>query len=224
MLLTLPQVLEPALLDRIRARLDELPHVAGKRSAGLDAVRVKNNLEADPADPRIAELNRWVLLPLYRHPEFQAAALPRRLSGAFFAQYQPGMEYGLHVDDPVMGPEGAQYRTDISITVFLNSAADYTGGELEIETTFGPQQVKLNAGDVVIYPSSSLHRVKPVQQGLRQVAVAWAESMVRDPEQRQLLYQLHQLETQLRNTDPDAPTTRQAAQIRANLTRRWASV
>ena len=224
MLITLPNVLDVATLQRVQELLAELPFVDGRASAGGDARRVKNNQEADPADQRMKALNRLVLLPLYRHPLFQAAAMPKRLSGAFFARYQPGMSYGTHVDDPVMGPEGGRYRSDVSMTVFLNPAAAYDGGELVVETEYGEQRVRLEAGDAVVYPSSSLHRVDPVTRGERLVAVAWAESMVREPERRRLLFELHQIEEELRRTAPDAPITRKAGRARANLMRMWAEV
>ena len=224
MLISLSGVLGPDDLQRVRELLASAPFVDGRASAGGDARRVKDNEEVDPSDQRVAALNRLVLLPLYRHPVFQAAALPRRLSGAFFARYQPGMQYGSHVDDPVMGPEGGRYRSDVSVTVFLNPAHSYEGGELVIETEYGEQRVKLEAGDAVIYPSSSLHRVDPVSRGERLVAVAWAESMVREPERRRLLLDLYQIEEELRGIDPDAPITRNAGRARANLMRMWADV
>lgn len=224
MLITLPGVLDADSLQRVRELLAGVPFVDGRASAGGDARRVKNNEEVDPADQRVATLNRLVLLPLYRHPAFQAAAMPRRLSGAFFARYQPGMQYGSHVDDPVMGPEGGRYRSDVSMTVFLNPSDRYDGGELVIETEYGEQRVKLEAGDAVIYPSSSLHRVDPVTRGERMVAVAWAESMVREPERRRLLFELQQIEEQLRASDPDADVTRKTGRVRANLMRMWADV
>ncbi len=224
MLITLSQVLDAAALKQLHDVLTEVPYVDGRASAGGDARRVKNNEEADPADRRMQTLNRLVLLPLYRHPVFQAAAMPKRLSGAFFARYQPGMVYGPHVDDPVMGPEGGRYRSDVSMTVFLNAPEAYDGGELVIETEYGEQQVKLPAGDAVLYPSSSLHRVAPVSRGERCVAVAWAESMVREPERRRLLFDLHGIEAQLRTADPDADVTRQTGRVRANLMRMWADV
>lgn len=224
MLITLPGVLDADTLQRVRELLAGVPFVDGRASAGGDARRVKNNEEVDPADQRVAALNRLVLLPLYRHPAFQAAAMPRRLSGAFFARYQPGMQYGSHVDDPVMGPEGGRYRSDVSMTVFLNPSARYDGGELVIETEYGEQRVKLEAGDAVIYPSSSLHRVDPVTRGERMVAVAWVESMVREPERRRLLFELQQIEEQLRASDPDADVTRKTGRVRANLMRMWADV
>lgn len=224
MLLTLPDLLEPAQLDEIRRLLADAPFVDGRYSAGEDARRVKYNEEVRPDDARVAALNRLVLMPLYRNPAFQAAALPRRLSGAFFARYRPDMHYGAHVDDPVMGPEGGRYRTDVSITVFLDGPETYQGGELVVETAFGEQQVKLPAGHAVIYPSSSLHRVAPVTRGERLVAVAWAESMVRDPARRQILYELHQVHECLRNRDPDSDEARRTGHVRANLMRMWAEV
>jgi PKHD-type hydroxylase len=224
MLITLPQILDAEALGRVRGLLAQLPFVDGRASAGGDARRVKNNEEADPADQRVAALNRLVLLPLYRNPVFQAAAMPKRLSGAFFARYQPGMSYGPHVDDPVMGPEGGRYRSDVSMTVFLNPADAYDGGELVVETEYGEQRVKLGAGDAVIYPSSSLHRVDPVTRGERLVAVAWAESMVREGDRRRLLFDLYQVEEELRNADPDAGVTRRTGRVRANLMRMWAEV
>jgi PKHD-type hydroxylase len=224
MLLTIPELLNASQLEEIHRLLADAPFTDGRYSAGEDARRVKRNEELDPGDARVTALNRLLLMPLYRHTSFQAAALPRRLSGAFFARYQPGMHYGAHVDDPVMGPEGGRYRADISVTVFLNAPDSYEGGELVVETAFGKQSVKLPAGHAVIYPSSSLHHVSPVTRGQRLVAVAWAESMVRDPAQRQILYELHRVHESLRERDPEGEATGRTAQVRANLMRMWAEV
>ncbi|OOG22474.1 Fe2+-dependent dioxygenase [Thioalkalivibrio denitrificans] len=224
MLLTIPDLLDAAQLDEIRRLLADAPFVDGGYSAGADARQVKHNQEVDPGDARVAALNRLVLMPLYRHPEFQGAALPSRLSGAFFARYQPGMRYGSHVDDPVMGPEGGRYRTDVSVTVFLGDPGDYDGGELVVETEFGEQAVKLPAGHAVLYPSSSLHRVAPVTRGQRLVAVAWAQSMVRDPARRRILYDLYRVHEDLRKQAPEGEATRRTGHVRANLMRMWAEV
>lgn len=224
MLIKLPRLLDAEALRRVHELLARAPFVDGRLSAGGDARRVKHNQEVDPADQRVSLLNRLILLPLYRDSVFQAAVMPKRLSGAFFARYQPGMQYGLHVDDPVMGPENGRYRSDVSMTVFLSPVDGYVGGELVIETEYGEQRVKLDAGDAVIYPSSSLHRVDAVTGGERLVAVAWAESMVRSPEQRRLLFELQQVEDALRGTDPDAEVTRRIGRVRANLMRMWAEV
>jgi PKHD-type hydroxylase len=224
MLLTIPELLNASQLEEIHRLLADAPFTDGRFSAGEDARRVKHNEEVSPGDARVAALNRLVLMPLYRHATFQAAALPRRLSGAFFARYQPGMHYGAHVDDPVMGPENGRYRTDVSITVFLTPPESYDGGELVVETAFGEQAVRLPAGHAVIYPSSSLHRVPPVTRGERLVAVAWAQSMVRDPARRQILYDLHLVHERLRNRDADSDEARRIGHVRANLMRMWAEV
>lgn len=225
MLLAITEVLDSSTLTGILHLLQSMPLRDGRLSAGSFAGSVKNNREADPEHPQLDLLNRKVLLPLYRHSQFQAAVLPRRLSGAFFAQYTEGMAYGHHVDDPIMGPEGARYRSDVSITVFLNSPAEYDGGELLIDTAFGSQSVKLEAGDAILYPASSLHQVTPVTRGERWVAVAWAESMVRDPAQREMLYDLSLVEQALRSAaDSSQDTVARLHRVQANLLRRWAVV
>lgn len=224
MLLIIPELLNVSRLVEIHRLLDSASFTDGRHSAGEDARRVKHNEEIGPDDTRVAQLNRLVLMPLYHHATFQAAALPRRLSGAFFARYTPGMHYGAHVDDPVMGPDSGRYRADVSITVFLSEPDTYDGGELMVVTPFGEQSIKLPAGEAVIYPSSSLHRIAPVSRGQRLVAVAWAESMVRDPAQRQILYELHQVHESLREREPDGEAARRTGQVRANLMRMWADV
>lgn len=222
MLLTIPAVLDTATLTRVNALLDRAPFEDGRASAGAEAARVKHNEEVPPQEALTRVLNEQVLRPLYAHPVFQAAALPARLSGAFFARYRPGMAYGAHVDDPIMGPDGGRYRTDVSITVFLAGPDAYDGGELVIETEHGEQRCKGEAGSALIYPSGSLHRVAPVTRGERRVAVAWAQSLVRGAEQRRLLYELHTAVEALRAALPEAQVTRQLRHVHINLVRLWA--
>jgi PKHD-type hydroxylase len=133
------------------------------------------------------------------------------------------MSYGEHVDDPVMG-EGALYRSDVSVTIFLNDPAEYDGGELIITTAFGEQPVKLAAGDAVLYPSSSVHRVAEITRGERLVAVSWIQSMVRNPEQRALLHELNQARETLLSEQPDSEETRRVNQSYINLVRMWSEV
>ena len=133
------------------------------------------------------------------------------------------MEYGLHVDDPVMG-QPDRYRSDIAITIFLNSPQDYEGGELSVYTNFGPRQIKLEAGDGVMYPASSLHQVKAVISGERLVAVTWMQSMVRQAERRELLYQLYLALQDLRTNSPQSASTHKIEQSYVNLVRMWSEV
>ena len=133
------------------------------------------------------------------------------------------MSYGDHVDDPVMG-QGELYRSDLSVTVFLSDPGDYDGGELVIETAFGEQRVKLAAGDAVLYPSSSVHRVAEVTRGERLVAVSWIQSLVRDPDKRALLHELNQARETLLRKQPDAAETRQVNHSYINLVRMWSEI
>jgi PKHD-type hydroxylase len=223
MLLRIPAVLDAEALEAVRVLLARGRFVDGKLSAGEAAKRVKRNEEMDSRDPSWEELNRRVMLPLTRHPVFQAAVLPLKVATPFYARYTTGMGYGDHIDDPVMGP-GPRYRSDVAITVFLNEPDAYAGGELTVRTPFGEQIVKLAAGDAVLYPASSLHRVAPVTAGERLVAVIWAQSMVRDPARRELLYELSLARERMLRERPEAEETRQVDHAYVNLVRMWAEV
>jgi PKHD-type hydroxylase len=195
----------------------------GRGSAGMVARRVKLNEELALDPGRMNELNSLVMGNLVRHPVFRSAAMPRKTATPYYARYTPGMAYGSHVDDPIMG-QGGLYRSDVSVTVFLNDPQDYDGGELCIQTPFGEQQVKLPGGDAVIYPSSSMHRVAEVTRGERLVAVSWVQSLVREPERRALLHELNQAREILLQERPDAPATAQVNQAYINLVRMWSDV
>ena len=224
MLMTIPDLLNQQALTEIRQLLDGAEFTDGKLSAGRDAQRVKNNEELKTDAPQMRRLNELALGALYQHPTFQAAAMPLKMSAAFFARYQPGQTYGQHVDDAVMGPQGGQYRTDVSSTIFLSSPDEYDGGELIIETETGEQTFKLPAGHAVFYPSGSLHRVAEVTAGERLVAVSWTQSMVRDPQQRALLYDLYIVKESLLNINPDAEASARANRAYINLFRQWAEL
>lgn len=223
MLVEIPQVLAGEQLVLVRRMLANAPFIDGRRSAGLAAQRVKDNMELDPKASEAAKLNQLVLGSLYQNSLFKSAALPHRISGAFFARYQEGMSYGDHIDDPVMG-EKTRYRSDIAVTVFLSEPDSYRGGELLIRTSFGTKEVKLAAGDAVIYPASSLHQVKQITEGERLVAVAWVQSLVRDPAKRELLYDLDLARQSLRRVTPDALVTAKVDSVFVNLVRMWAEV
>lgn len=223
MLHRVPAVLDEQDLARVRRLLEGAPFVDGRLSAGEAARRVKSNEEVAGDAAQLAQLNHLVMGRLVRHPLYQRAALPLRVATPFYARYGPGMRYGDHVDDPVMGA-GDRYRSDVSITVFLNDPGDYDGGELVVQTSFGESAVKLAAGDAVLYPSSSRHRVAEVTRGSRLVAVTWVQSMVRSPERRDLLFQLSEARETLLARAPEAPETRQVDQAYVNLLRMWAEV
>jgi len=224
MMITIPSVLSPPQLQRVRDMLRSAPFVDGKLSAGSAASRVKNNQEVARNAPELEALNDVVMNALVRHPVYRAAALPLRVATPYYARYTPGMTYGEHVDDPIMGVDGMPYRCDIAITLFLSNAGDYDGGELAVRTAFGIQQVKLAAGDAILYPASSLHHVTPVTRGERLVAVTWLQSAVRDPAQRELLYELHLAREKLLLAAPDALETAQVNRSYVNLVRMWSEV
>lgn len=224
MLMTIPDLLDAGQLEEIRMLLNDARFIDGRLSAGRDAQRVKNNEELVSDGVLASKLERMVLGRLYQHVTFQAAVIPLKLSSAFFSRYEVGQFYGWHVDDAIMGALGGQYRTDVSITVFLTDPDDYGGGELLIETEYGERQIKLAAGHAVLYPSGSLHSVAKVTFGQRLVAVAWAQSMVRDPQQRALLYDLYLVKETLQNINPDAEATARANRSYINLVRQWSEL
>lgn len=223
MLLHIPAVLTAAQLDQARGILSGARFVDGRLSAGMAARRVKNNEEVAAEAKELNQLNNIVMGSLVQSPTYQGAALPLKVAAPFYARYGAGKSYGNHVDDPVMGGAN-RYRSDISITVFLSGPEDYEGGELVIRTAFGDRRVKLPAGDAVMYPSSSLHRVAEVTRGERLVAVTWVQSMVRDPARRELLYELHQAREKLLREAPGADETSRVDTVYVNLIRMWAEV
>ena len=223
MLTTLPHLLGPAQLAEIDTLLRAAPFVDGKLSAGMAAERVKNNEELDARSELVEKLNKLVMGHLLRHPIYRLAALPRHVASPFYARYRAGMAYGEHIDDPVMGGN-TPYRSDLSITVFLNPPQEYDGGELVIQTSFGEQSVKLPAGHAVLYPSSSRHRVSEVTRGERRVAVTWVQSLVRDPSRRQLLFELGKAREKMLRKQPDNKETTQVDYAYVNLVRMWAEV
>lgn len=224
MLLKIPGVLDADKLANIRAVLEKVEFVDGKFSAGKFAAPEKHNLEMKQGTRQAEYLDHLLMGSLAEHPLFRSAALPYRVAQPVFARYLPGMRYGDHVDDPIMGSGPAKFRTDVSLTVFLNEPDDYAGGELIIHTTFGEQAVKLAAGAAVLYPASSVHRVAEVTRGERLVGIVWLQSLVRDPAQRELLFELDQARTHLRETQPESVATRQVDRAYVNLVRRWSEV
>ena len=224
MLLHIPGIIAPDQLPIVIAALNQAHFIDGKLSAGQAARQVKNNEELDQRDEIATHLSKIVIGSLYHNPVFRSAALPQRISTPYFARYTQGMAYGDHIDDPVMGSGGERYRSDIAITVFLSEPDSYQGGELVINTSFGTRAVKLPAGDAVIYPASSLHHVAEVKSGMRLVAVAWAQSLVRDPARRELLHELNQAREKLLSQAPGTAESAQVDHSYVNLVRMWSEV
>jgi len=223
MLLRIQNLIPTGKLAVARGLLERARFVDGRLSAGREAAMVKHNEELPADSPDMARLNNIVMGALLTHPTYRYGVLPHRIAAPFYARYTPGMRYGSHVDDPVMGSPD-HYRTDVSITVFLNQPDEYEGGELVISTAYGEISHKLPAGDAVLYPSGSLHHVAEVTRGERLVAVTWAQSMVRDPAQRELLWNLGQARDALIEREPESETTQRVSTSYINLLRMWAEL
>jgi PKHD-type hydroxylase len=225
MLLKIPQILDTAGVARARQLLAAAPWADGRTTAGRQAAQVKNNEQLQPGSEPHRELQALVLQALEKHPQFFSATLPKRVLPPLFNRYAGAANaYGSHVDQAVRYlPGGVQrVRTDISCTLFLSDPASYDGGELVIEHSFGEQRVKLAAGDLVVYPGTSVHRVEPVTRGERLASFFWIESMVRADEQRRLLYEMDMGLMKLRGELGETPELVQLTGTYHNLLRMWA--
>ena len=228
MLLHVPQVLDAQELARVRQALETADWTDGRETVGAQGAEVKRNQQLADASPLKAELGRLVLAALERNPLYFAAALPLRVLPPRFNRYTGGGEYGFHVDGAVMisssGPERLQVRSDVSCTLFLCEPDEYDGGELVISDTYGEHEVKLPAGDMILYPSSSLHRVLPVTRGARLASFFWVQSMVRDDGRRRLLLEMDTAIQSLRQGQADPGAVLQLTGVYHNLLRQWAEV
>lgn len=221
MLVCIPDVLSPGEVKRVREWMDAAEFVDGKTTAGFRAKRVKKNEQVGRNLPERDEIDKIVLDGLRNNREFDRVVMPRKIQKPLLSRYKVDMEYGLHVDDALMGKDG-QFRTDVSVTVFLNQPYDYEGGELEIHSPFGIDGHRAPAGAAIVYPSSTLHRVTPVTKGERLAAVTWVQSKIRDPFQREVLHDLDRVRRKLSDTQKDAEETDLAFKTYANLLRIWA--
>jgi PKHD-type hydroxylase len=224
MLIEIRSLINEAQIQKIQEVLDRSQFVDGRQTAGKAAARVKNNMESALSPDGQQLLNRILMASLGNNQQFKSFALPNRMADFIFSRYENGMTYGDHVDDPIMGGAGGRFRTDVSMTVFLNNPQDYEGGELTVRTPYGDKQVKLSAGDAVVYPSASVHQVAPVTKGRRDVALTWIQSFVRDAAQRELLYELDQAREGLLDEDSTSERAKQVDRCYANLLRMWADV
>ncbi len=225
MLLHIPNVLSADELRALRQRLDTADWTDGRETVGAQGAQVKRNEQLPDASPLKAELGAVVQGALQRNPLFFAAALPLRILPPRFNRYQGGGTYGFHVDGAVMANGGHRHlRSDVSCTLFLSAPDEYAGGELVVSDTYGEHEVKLPAGDLIVYPSSSLHQVNPVTRGARLASFFWVQSMVRDDAQRRLLWETDTALERLRQSGADAAAVLQLTNVYHNLLRRWSQV
>lgn len=226
MLLHIPNVLTPEQIAHFRARLDAADWADGRVTAGHQSGKVKDNGQLREDDPVARELGAIVVAAVSRNSTFFSAALPRHVYPPLFNRYAGGQSFGTHVDNAIRYDRSAgdarPVRTDVSSTLFLSAPDEYDGGELVIEDTYGRQSVKLPAGDLVLYPGASLHRVMPVTHGARLASFFWTQSLVRSDEQRRLMFELDLSIRQLTRDVPEHAALPQLTGVYHNLLRRWA--
>jgi len=223
MLLRIPRVLTESQVGRGRALLEDAKWVDGRTTAGHLSARAKHNLQVAEGTPEARELGEVIVTALERTPLFMSAALPRRVFPPLFNRYEPGMAFGAHVDNAIRQVAGSplRVRTDLSATLFLSGPDEYEGGELVVDDTYGAHTVKLPAGDMILYPASSLHRVNPVTRGARLASIFWVQSMVRDDGERALLFDLDMAIGRVTESSPDDPAVVALTACYHNLLRRW---
>jgi PKHD-type hydroxylase len=226
MMLQVPRVLDAARVRECRALLDDAEWIDGGGTAGFQSKRVKDNLQL-PQDSEVArKLGNIVLDALDASLLFNSAALPAKVFPPLFNCYREGQGFGNHVDNAIrtVPRTGHRIRTDISATLFLSAVEEYDGGELIIDDTYGPHSVKLPAGDVVLYPGTSLHRVLPVTRGARVASFFWIQSLVRGDAERSILFDMDMAIVRLRQQVGDNEQIVALTSVYHNLLRRWATV
>jgi len=226
MMLHIPQVLTPAELNEIRQALDQSEWTDGRGTVGSQGAQVKRNRQLPENSPAARELGQKVLRALSRNPLYFSAALPARTVPPLFNRYEDSEHYGFHIDGAVRAqPDSANWlRTDLSATLFLCEPDDYEGGELVVKDTYGEHAVKLPAGDMILYPSNSLHCVTPVTRGARVCSFFWIQSMIRDDQHRNMLFELDQTIQRLRAKHGETEEALALTNHYHNLLREWAEV
>ncbi len=225
MMLHVPGVLTPDQVKQCRQALDAAQWVDGNVTSGAQAAQAKYNQQLSPDSPIAAELGQVILTALARSPKFVSAAIPRRIVPPLFNRYGGGQHFDYHVDNAIRGlPNGECIRTDVSCTLFLADPDEYEGGKLVVADTYGTQQVKLPAGDLIVYPATSLHQVTPVTRGTRYASFFWVQSMVRSDWHRHLLYDLDETIQSLRAAQGDVAEVVALTNHYHNLLRLWSEV
>ena len=224
MLLAVPQVLTAEQVAQCRQTLEAAPWVDGRVTAGHQSAKAKDNMQLPEDHPVARKLGEMILAALDRNPFFMSAALPLKVFPPLFNRYQSGQAFGTHVDNAMRQVRGTPHRvrTDLSATLFLSAPEEYDGGELTIDDTYGAHSVKLPAGHMILYPSSSLHHVAPVTRGARLASFFWIQSMVRDDGERTMLFDLDGAIQKINTQPGNEATSVRLTGIYHNLLRRWA--
>jgi PKHD-type hydroxylase len=226
MMLHIPKVLGANEVARCRAVMEKGAWVDGRVTAGHQSAKVKNNLQLPENAPEARELGNMVIEAIGRNNLFMSAVLPKQVFPPLFNRYDAGMTFGAHVDNAVRGhaASGQRIRTDVSSTLFISAPEDYDGGELVVEDTYGTHSVKLPAGDMIVYPASSLHHVTPITRGSRIASFFWTQSMVREESKRSLLFDLDMAIVKLGTDHGEHPSVVELTSIYHNLLRQWAEL
>lgn len=226
MLIQIPNVLSLDELNHCRTLLEQADWIDGKVTAGHQSAQAKHNLQLPEQSATAQELGGIIIEALNKNPLFIAAALPKQIFPPLFNCYQHGGSFGVHVDNAIRKlPNSTQsIRTDLSATLFFTNPNEYDGGELIIEDTYGAQSIKLPAGHLILYPSTSLHKVTPVTSGARVASFFWLQSLIREDAQRSILFDLDQSIQKLNQDTPNHPSIIQLTGVYHNLLRQWAEV
>src|SRR5262245_16908960 len=226
MMVHVPEVLTPQQVARCREVMEKADWVDGRATAGPQSAKVKHNLQLPETAPEARELGEMVMQALGRSGLFFSAVLPKQVFPPLFNRYDAGMTFGAHVDNAIRGylDTALQIRTDVSATLFISAPDDYDGGELVVEDTYGRHTVKLPAGDMIVYPGTSLHNVTSVTRGSRLASFFWTQSLIRDDARRGLLFDL---DMSIRRLSTDHPAHKSVVSLTAvyhNLLRQWAEL
>ena len=226
MLLTIPAVLNSAQVAEARAILEAAEWIDGKATAGHQGARVKDNMQLPPESSAARQVGGMIAKALGANPLFMSAALPLHILPPMFNRYSGGQTFGTHVDGSIrqIPGTGHRIRTDLSCTLFFAGPEEYDGGELIIEDTYGSKSVKLPAGHMILYPSTSLHQVTPVIRGTRLCSFFWLQSMIRDNGQRSLLFDMDVAIQRLGAENATHPSVISLTGVYHNLLRQWAEM
>ncbi len=224
MMIHIPTVLNSEQVARCRAVMEKAAWVDGRVTAGHQSAKVKFNLQLPETAPEARELGDMVMDALGRSNLFMSSVLPKQVFPPLFNRYDAGMTFGAHVDNAIRAGNGARIRTDVSSTLFISGPEDYDGGELVVQDTYGEHTVKLPAGDMIVYPATSLHNVMPITRGSRIASFFWTQSMIRDESKRALLFDMDMAIIKLSHDHPEHAANVELTAVYHNLLRQWAEL